>query len=91
MKSAASSAHRYHPQAGTSNSGIEVECLPQFIERWKQMPTYEYLCKDCHDRFEKSLTIRAHDKDEIACPKCGSTNVEQEYTAFYAITSKKSA
>jgi putative FmdB family regulatory protein len=55
------------------------------------MPTYEYLCKDCHAEFAKILTLAAHDKDAIACPKCGSKNVEQEFTTFYAVTSKKSA
>jgi putative FmdB family regulatory protein len=52
------------------------------------MPTYEYLCKDCRDLFEKTLTSAAHDRELIACPSCGSKNVEQEFTAFYAITSR---
>lgn len=55
------------------------------------MPTYEYLCKDCRDLFEKTLTLTAHAREPIACPKCGSKNVEQELTTFYAVTSKKSA
>lgn len=55
------------------------------------MPTYEYLCKDCHEAFAKTLTLAAHDKDPITCPKCGGKNVEQEFTTFYAVTSKKSA
>ena len=55
------------------------------------MPTYEYLCKDCHQTFARVLTINAHDRETIVCPKCGSKNVEQELTTFYAVTSKKSA
>jgi putative FmdB family regulatory protein len=55
------------------------------------MPTYEYLCKDCHNGFAKTLTLAAHDRDPVICPKCGSKNVAQEFTTFYAVTSKKSA
>ena len=55
------------------------------------MPTYEYLCKDCNEAFAKTLTLAAHEKDPIVCPKCKGKNVEQEFTTFYAVTSKKSA
>jgi len=55
------------------------------------MPTYDYICKDCHEAFAKILTLAAHDRDPIACPKCGSKKVEQEFTTFYPVTSKKSA
>jgi RNA polymerase subunit RPABC4/transcription elongation factor Spt4 len=37
------------------------------------------------------LTIAEHGKEKLACPKCGSKNVEQRWSAFYAVTSKKSA
>jgi len=55
------------------------------------MPVYDYLCKDCHKTFERVLTLREHDKEEIRCPHCGSRNTEQEAAAFYAVTSRKSA
>jgi putative FmdB family regulatory protein len=54
------------------------------------MPVYDYVCKDCNKSFELVLTLSEHDKDIIKCPKCGSKNVEQESTAFFAVTSKKS-
>jgi len=54
------------------------------------MPVYDYICNDCHKSFETVLTLRAHDKDPIKCPRCGSKNVEQEATAFFAVTSSKS-
>jgi len=54
------------------------------------MPVYDYVCKDCHKSFEKVLTLVEHDKKPIACPHCGSKNVEQEAAAFFAVTSKKS-
>lgn len=55
------------------------------------MPTYEYQCKDCRIMFEKTLTLAAHEREPISCPKCGSLNVEQGFTTFYPVTSKKSA
>ena len=54
------------------------------------MPVYDYICHDCQNSFELVLTLTEHDKDKISCPKCGSKNVEQDATAFYAVTSKKS-
>ena len=55
------------------------------------MPVYDYVCRDCHKNFEQVLTLHAHDQEEIRCPECGSSNIEQEAAAFYAVTSKKSA
>jgi putative FmdB family regulatory protein len=55
------------------------------------MPVYEYSCKDCHSSFDKTLTLAAHDREPVTCPKCGGKNVAQEFTRFYAVTSKKSA
>jgi putative FmdB family regulatory protein len=53
------------------------------------MPIFDYVCHDCNQPFEVMLTLREHDK-QVKCPKCGSTHVEQEITAFFAVTSKKS-
>jgi len=53
------------------------------------MPVYDYLCQDCHKEFELVLTFSEHDKD-VVCPHCGSKNVEQEATAFFAVTDRKS-
>ena len=47
------------------------------------MPVYDYVCNDCHKTFELILTLKEHEVD-AKCPKCGSKNVEQEATAFYA-------
>jgi putative FmdB family regulatory protein len=52
------------------------------------MPVYDYVCHDCHKTFELILTLKEHEV-EAKCPKCGSKNVEQEATAFYAVTPKK--
>ena len=59
------------------------------IEREAPMPVYDYVCNDCHKTFELILTLKEHELD-AKCPKCGSKNIEQEATAFYAVTGKKS-
>jgi len=55
------------------------------------MPAYDYLCHACQKTFNQILTIAEHDRDKVKCPHCGSKDVEQKYSAFYAVTSKKSA
>ena len=55
------------------------------------MPIYEYVCKDCHKSVEKILTLVEHDKEPIACPDCGSKNVDQEAAAFFAVNPACSA
>jgi putative FmdB family regulatory protein len=55
------------------------------------MPTYEYLCLDCRKTFSKTLSLAEAGKQKIACPHCQSTKVEQKLSAFYPVTSRKSA
>jgi len=55
------------------------------------MPTYEYLCLACHKTFSQILTLAEADKQKVVCPHCHSAKVEQRPSAFYAITSRKSA
>jgi len=54
------------------------------------MPHYEFLCHDCQKLFDKILSLADYEEGEILCPHCGSKNVEQRWSAFSAITSKKS-
>ena len=63
----------------------------RFISVEVAMPHYEFFCRDCKKAFSKTLTIVRHEKEKIACPHCGSKNVEQRWSAFSDITSKKSA
>jgi RNA polymerase subunit RPABC4/transcription elongation factor Spt4 len=37
------------------------------------------------------LSLVDHQEGEVLCPHCGSKNIEQCWSAFNAITSKKSA
>jgi len=68
--------------------------LRAFARRSREvnMPVYDYVCNDCHKPFETVLTLTEHDheKETVTCPRCGSKNVEQEATAFFAVTGRKS-
>jgi putative FmdB family regulatory protein len=55
------------------------------------MPHYEFFCHACKKTFSKVLTLAEYEEGEVLCLHCGSNNVEQSWSAFYAITSKKSA
>jgi putative FmdB family regulatory protein len=56
-----------------------------------RMPNYEYVCNDCKKTFSKVLHLAEHDADKTTCPHCGSNRVEQSWSVFSAVTSKKSA
>jgi len=56
-----------------------------------RMPHYEFFCRDCNKFFDKILSLVDYEEGEVQCPHCGSKNVEQRWSAFSAITSKKSA
>lgn len=45
------------------------------------MPIYEYLCRECKEKFEK-LVLRQGDRASVPCPRCGKTDTEQVYSAF---------
>jgi putative FmdB family regulatory protein len=53
------------------------------------MPHYEFFCHDCKRLFSKILSLVDYEKGHVVCPKCGSKKVEQRWSAFTAITSKK--
>jgi putative FmdB family regulatory protein len=54
------------------------------------MPTYDYICKKCGNKFSLLMTVSAHDAKKVRCPKCKSVRVEQELKTFFAVTSRKS-
>jgi putative FmdB family regulatory protein len=55
------------------------------------MPHYEFFCNACKKPFSTILTIAEHDAGKTACPHSGSHEVEQSWSVFSAVTSKKSA
>jgi len=54
------------------------------------MPTYDYHCHACDRTFEVHLSVQEHDAHQVQCPHCQSTAVEQVFTHFSTVTSKKS-
>ena len=43
------------------------------------MPLYEFRCSQCGRRFEELVLSRA---EQVACPDCGSDEVEKEFSPF---------
>lgn len=44
------------------------------------MPTYDFVCNDCHHYFSQFVAIK--DKDKVRCPQCDSAHVSQRFTGF---------
>jgi putative FmdB family regulatory protein len=55
------------------------------------MPHYEFFCHECKKLFAKILSLVDYEEDEVLCPHCGSKEVEQRWSAFSVLTTKKSA
>jgi putative FmdB family regulatory protein len=55
------------------------------------MPRYEFFCHNCKKLFARVLALVDYEEGDILCPHCGSKEVEQCWSAFSAITGKKSA
>ena len=55
------------------------------------VPHYEFFCHACKRLFSKILSLVDYEKGRVVCPKCGSKKVEQRWSDFTVITSKKSA
>jgi putative FmdB family regulatory protein len=56
------------------------------IETEDCMPLYEFECLDCGDVFER-LMSKASEKEEAACPACGSHNLEEKISSFASTSS----
>lgn len=54
------------------------------------MPLYDFKCKECQETFSLAISIKSYEEKNYSCPRCGSRNLEQQVSPFYAITSKKS-
>ncbi len=55
------------------------------------MPHYEFFCHACKKTFSKVLALVDYEEGGVTCPRCGSQDVEQLWSAFSVITSKKGA
>lgn len=54
------------------------------------MPTYEYLCKSCQVMFTVVQSMAEHEQARVVCPHCQGRQVVQQFSTFFARTSKKS-
>ena len=54
------------------------------------MPIYDYICGKCKKKFNVTMSITAHGKKRVQCPKCSSKAVVRSFQPFFATTSKKS-
>src|SRR5919197_609429 len=57
------------------------------LSRRTVMPTYQYRCVKCGERFERYEPISEHGRAQPRCPKCASENTETQPPAFFAKTS----
>ena len=55
------------------------------------MPQYEFYCHACKKTFTKILTLVDYEAGGVVCPYCLSQKVEQSWSVFSVITSRKSA
>jgi putative FmdB family regulatory protein len=54
------------------------------------MPMYEYYCDKCRREVMLSLSISAHEKGRIQCPRCGGKSLRPLLSTFVSQTSRKS-
>ncbi len=49
------------------------------------MPIYEFACESCGHRFEELVGSHVGlDASDVACPECGSAEVERQVSTSYA-------
>lgn len=44
------------------------------------MPTYDYICKNCNERFDVFLTFAEYGRKKVSCTHCKSRNVRRRMT-----------
>ncbi len=54
------------------------------------MPTYDFICNDCHQRFEVFLTFSEYGKKPVTCVHCHSKNVRRRMTKVRIAKSEES-
>jgi putative FmdB family regulatory protein len=74
------------------------ERTPQVYNVWNTLTVggryahYEFFCHACEKTFTKILRLAEYEEGKVVCPHCGSNKeVEQSWSAFYAISPKKTA
>jgi putative FmdB family regulatory protein len=54
------------------------------------MPTYDFICNDCNQRFDVFLTFAEYGKKTVTCTLCGSKNVRRRMTKVRIAKSEES-
>ncbi|MDO9128290.1 MAG: zinc ribbon domain-containing protein [Anaerolineales bacterium] len=54
------------------------------------MPTYDYICLDCHKRFEIYLSYSEYGARPVACPHCQSDHVRRRVPRVRVAKSEES-
>lgn len=54
------------------------------------MPTYDFICNDCNQRFDVFLTFAEYGKKAVKCTLCGSKNVRRRMTKVRVAKSEES-
>jgi putative FmdB family regulatory protein len=54
------------------------------------MPTYDYICQNCHKRFDVYLTYQEYGTKRVTCTHCGSSNVRRRVPRVRVLHSEES-
>ena len=54
------------------------------------MPTYDFICNNCNQRFDIFLTFAEYGKKTVTCAHCGSKNVRRRMTKVRIAKSEES-
>jgi len=54
------------------------------------MPTYDFLCNDCKQRFDVFMTFDEYGKKTVTCTHCGSRDVRRRMTKVRIAKSEES-
>jgi putative FmdB family regulatory protein len=54
------------------------------------MPTYDFICNNCNQRFDIFLTFSEYGKKTVTCAHCGSKNVRRRMTKVRIAKSEES-
>jgi putative FmdB family regulatory protein len=54
------------------------------------MPTYDYICEDCNQRFDVFLSYSEYGKVRVKCAHCGSEHVRRRMTKVRIAKSEES-
>src|ERR1700690_2126269 len=54
------------------------------------MPTYDFICLNCNERFDVFLTFSEYGKKAVACTRCGSDMVRRRMTKVRIAKSEES-